>query len=292
MRKYLEVKRLENTIDGFTLDNISFEISEGEIVLLGGSNSSGKTSLLETLCFVRKPREGEINFFGKQVFYDDIKNKILRDIKSDIGVQFQGDSLFKNLTTMETFELFSENYGLEDIPEIVFQCPFLNEVLEKKITNLSEGKIQLVKFLLSIIHDPKIVFLDEPVSTLDGDTRSWVYRKIKEMRSRGTSFLITLNEMWKIANISNRLITLSDGKIYEVVEDFSEYYNGCLVKIPIERDIDWIKDKAWVLKIVEQNGYYDVYSKLSMKSVIERSDIPYFEIRKVKLTDFFLEVGR
>ncbi len=286
MRTYLEVKRLGNTIDGFTLENISFELSEGEIVLLGGSNSSGKTSLLETLCFVRKPREGQINFFEKEVFDDNIKNKNLREIKQHIGVQFQGDSLFNNLTTFETFELFSKNYGLDDIPEVVFQCPFLKDVLKKKISNLSEGKIQLVKFLLSIIHDPKIVFLDEPASTLDGETRSWVYRKIKEMRSRGTSFLITLNEMWKIANISNRLITLTNGEIYEVVENFFEYYNGCLVKIPIENNIDEIRDEAWVLKIVKKNGYYDVYSKLSMKSVIERSDIPYFEIRKVKLNDF------
>ncbi|MBS3781566.1 MAG: ATP-binding cassette domain-containing protein [Candidatus Thermoplasmatota archaeon] len=286
MQTYLKVERLGNTIDGFTLENISLEICKGEIVLLGGSNGSGKTSILETICFARKPTEGKIKFFGKQVFDDDLKKKDLRDIKQYLGVQFQGDTLFNNLTVIETFELFSENYGLDGTSEVVFQCPFLEDVLEKRISDLSEGKTQLVKFLLSIIHEPKIVFLDEPVSTLDGDTRSWVYEKIKEMRSRGTSFLITLNDMWKIGKISNRLITLTQGKIYDVTDDFSEYYKGCLVKIPIEKDIEEIREGSWILKIVQQDRYYEVYSKLPMKSIIEKSEISYFELRNVKLKDF------
>jgi len=292
MRTYLEVERLGNNIDGFKLEDISFEICQGEVVLLGGGNSSGKTSLLETLCFARRPDEGKINFFDKQVFDDDLNKKELHDIKPYLGVQFQGDSLFNNLTVIETFELFSKNFGMDDISEVVFQCPFLEEVLEKRISNLSEGKTQLVKFILSIIHDPRIVFLDEPVSTLDGETRSWVYGKIREMRSEGTSFLITLNDMWKIGEISNRLITLADGRIYEVVDNFSEYYKGCLVKIPIESSIDDIKDENWVLKVVEKDGYYDVYSKLPMKTIIERSDVPYFELRNVELRDFSSGVRR
>lgn len=292
MQKYLEVEGLGSTIDGFNLKNISFDIYGGEIVLLGGSNSSGKTSLLETLCFVRKPEKGKINFFEKQVFDNDLKKKELRKIKPYLGVQFQGDSLFKNLTVMETFELFSKNYGLNDIPEIVFQCPFIEDVLKKKISNLSEGKTQLVKFILSIIHDPKMVFLDEPISTLDSETQSWVYQKISDMRSGGTSFLITLNDLWRIGAISNRLITLADGKICNLIDNFSEYYKGCLVKVSREIDIDEIKNEAWVLEVVTQGGYYDVYSKLPMRSIIERSDIPYFEIRNVMLKDFSQRVRR
>jgi len=292
MKKYLEVERLGNTRDGFALEDVSLEIYEGEIVLLGGRNSSGKTTLLETLCFVRKPQEGKIIFFDRQVFHDELKKKNLRQIKSHLGVQFQGDSLFKNLTVTETFKLFSKNYGLNGIPDIVFQCPFLEGFLEKKISNLSEGKTQLVKFILSIIHEPKIVFLDEPVSNLDGETRSWVYQKIKDMRSKGTSFLITLNELWRIADTSNRLVTLSDGEIYEVVDNFSKYYKGCLIKISDERNIESIRDEGWVLEIVERDGYHDVYSELPMKSIIEKTEIPYFEIRDIKLSDFSSGVGR
>ncbi len=288
MSRYLEVERLRNTIDGFTLEDISFEISEGEIVLLGGRNSSGKTTLIETICLVEEPEEGKINFFDIQVFDDEPKKKNLLKIKPHLGVQFQGDSLFKNLTVMETFELFSKSYGLDVMPDNVFQCPFLEDFLERKISNLSEGKTQLVKFMLSIIHEPKIVFLDEPVSNLDGQTRSWVYQKIKEMRSKDTSFLITLNEMWKIADTSNRLITLSDGKIYDVVDDFFRYYKGCLMKISSERNIERIKEEGWVLEIVQRDGFYDVYSELPMKSIIEKAEIPYFEIRDVKLGDFSL----
>lgn len=292
METYLEVEGLGNTIDGFTLKDISFEVCEGEIVLLGGVNGAGKTSLLETLCFVEKPTEGRINFFDKQVFDDSLKKKGLRDIKPHIGVQFQGDSLFKNLTVKETFKLFFENHDFDDISEVIFECPFLEDVLEKRISKLSKGKSQLVKFILSIINDPKIVFLDEPVATLDGDSRRWVYEKIKEMRSEGTSFLITLNDMWKIGDISNRLITLADGSIYDVVDGFYDYYKGSVVKIPIEKDIDEIRDKAWVLKIAQEDGYYKVYSGLSIKSIIENQEIPYFEVRNVKLRDFSSGVSR
>lgn len=293
-RTYLQVKSLKNTIDGFILQDISFSIRDGEIVLLGGRNGSGKTSLLETLCFVEKPTDGNINFFDKNVFDKGLKSENLQNLKKYLGVQFQGDSLFKNLTVMETFELFSQNYGLKDVPNVVFDCPFLKDVLNKKITNLSEGKLQLVKFVLSIIHDPRMVFLDEPVSTLDGDTRSWIYEKIREMRSEKTSFLITLNSLWKIGNISDKLITLHDGRIYSVVDDFSEYYEGCLLKLPIDRDIAEVRCKPWVLNIVqkEKDSYYEIYSRLPMKSIIERSDLPYFEVRKVKLKDFYPGVSR
>ncbi len=289
MNKYLEVEGLYNDINGFALEDISFIINEGEIVLLGGINSSGKTSLLETLSLVRKPIDGKIALFENEVFDGGLKKKSMKKVKSLIGVQFQGDDLFNNLTVKETFELFSKGYGSIDIFKFMEGCPYLKGALDKRIFELSEGKKQLVRFMLSIIHDPKMVFLDEPVSNLDLDTRAWVYRKIKKMRSTGTSFLITLNDMWRIGDISNRLMVLSDGRLHQVVDDFSDYHKGCIVKIPIE-SFDSLKDEAWVLRTERKEDHYDVYSKLSMSAMRDRAGFPYLEIRKAGLKDFLPEV--
>lgn len=289
MSPYLKVEKLRNSLDGFTLEDISFELNEGEIILIGGRNGSGKTSLLETLSLVDRPIEGDVTFFEKKIFDGSLKKKDLPSVKENIGIQFQGDDLFKNLTVIETFELFSENYGLDDVSEIVFRCPYLEGIFDKKISHLSEGKTQLVKFLLSIIHEPKVVFLDEPVSNLDNDTRNWIYRKIKEMRSEGTSFMITLNNLWKIGDISNELMIIEDGGIYDRVKEFSKYYRGCLLKLPIECDIDKYIDRPWVLNIIKKDDHYDVFSKFSMKSIVQRSDIDHFDLRDVELRDFLPE---
>lgn len=277
---------LRNPIDSFTLKDISLDVEEEEIVLIGGKNSSGKTSLLETLCAVTEPTQGKLSYFGKTIFDGEVKRGNLEDIKPFIGVQFQGDRLFKNLTPREIFKLFSKNYGLKRTSEIALECPFLEGFLDKRVSNLSQGKIQLVKFLLSIMHDPKMVLLDEPATNLDEDTREWVYQKIKELKSEGKSFLITLNNLWRIADISDKLIVLENGRIYDIIEDFQEYKSGCVMKVP-SKTVERIKEEDWVLRIEERESYYEVYSKFPMKHILRTFDFTYFEIKDLRLKDFY-----
>ncbi|MBS3789997.1 MAG: ATP-binding cassette domain-containing protein [Candidatus Thermoplasmatota archaeon] len=284
---YLNVSNLRNRIDSFTLENITFKLGKGEVALIGGKNSSGKTSLLETLCFVNMPDEGNLVFLGKKVFDSGLKKKNWRETKKYIGVQFQGDSLFNNLTVWETFQLFSKNHGLEEIPKIVISCPFLQGFMDKRISKLSKGKVQLIKFLLSVMHGPKIVLLDEPVSNLDGDTRSWVHETIKKMKSNGTSFLITMNNLWSIGGISNRLITIEEGSLYRIYDNFHEYYKGCTAKLSSDFNINDIQEKDWVLGIEKRKDYYLLYSNLNVSRLLERKELPLLSIGEIMIEDFY-----
>ncbi len=284
---HLEAKSLENVKDGFHLEDISLDIGEGEIVLIGGKNASGKTTLLETLSFVSPPNRGMLKYFDEIVFEDGKRNKTLRSARELIGAQFQEEKLYDNLTVKETFELFSKNYRNDNFQEVVSNCPPIKGLLKKKVGALSEGKSQLVQFLLSIIHDPELVMLDEPVSNLDEKTQSWVFEKIKELKSDGTSFLIALNEIWKIADISDKLIILQDGKIFKTVNDFFKFKKGCFFRVDSNVDYGSIKDEEWILKITREEQYIQGFSSLEKESLVERMDVPLVEIREVKLNDFY-----
>ncbi len=287
MVSHLEVKNLENHKDGFSLQNISLDIEEGEILLLGGKNSSGKTTLLETICLIHKPDDGRLKFFGKKVFEKGIKSKHWRKVKERIGVQFQSASLFRNLTVRETFELFSKDRRLAEMPDVVDECHFLDNFMDKRIAKLSKGKVQLVKFMLAVMHRPDLVLLDEPVSNLDGNTRDWVYKVIKEMKSEGTSFLITLNSLWSIAKLSESLMILDDGTIYRTVKDFYRNYEGYTAKVSKGSDINSLKSENWILGIEELNDFYLVHSEQTIDKMIDMEGISILGVRDVRLEDFY-----
>ncbi len=292
MTVHLNVENLENSKDEFSLDNISLKISEGEIVLVGGKNGSGKTTLLETLCFVDAPEAGKLEYFGKCIFDGDERRKELQRIRPHLGVKFQGDKLFTNLTVLETLRLFSKNYGSGDLDRLISRCSLVKGILDKKVEELSEGEEQLTKFLLSIAHDPKLVLLDEPVSNLDEIAKDWVYEKMKELKSSGTSFLITLNELWKIGNISEKLIILEHGRRLDTIDGFSELKKGCVFKVSKGADLDGLNERDWILDIDKDQKYNKIYSRHATERTLEKLETPILNIREVKLRDFYPGEGR
>jgi len=231
MKPSLEVKNIYKRLDGFILSNISFDLKEGEIILVGGKNGAGKTKLLETISCISPPSKGYISYFGETVFKDKIlKNKLIKT-NQRLGVQIQNERLFGSLTVEEIFETLSSLYGVEDYERYYSDCPHIKGELQKRVNTLSDGKKQLIKFLLSIGHDPDIILLDEPTSYLDGDVRNWVFNKVKSLSSEGKSFIISLNQFWDIGDIADRLIILKDGQIENIIHDFKDFYNGSAISI-------------------------------------------------------------
>ncbi len=289
MDKYLQAINITNKKKGFELKDVSLTLKEGEITLIGGKNGSGKTTLLETLCLVQEPTEGRIECLGKRVYDGTINRKILKNIQPDLGAQFQNVQLFKNLTVKETLNLYSIHQTSSKLAELISECEPIQNYLDKRIGQLSSGKKQLTKFLLSIINEPKIVFLDEPGSNLDDITKRWIYNKIKKMKKQKVSFIITLNEEWPIIDISDKLIILNDGDIKKEIKNFNLIGNGTVIIINSEELTSELKEKSWIHRIEKVEEGLKIFTNLKKKSVLKKINSleSIEELRRIKLNDFY-----
>ncbi|MFO7791505.1 MAG: ABC transporter ATP-binding protein [Candidatus Saliniplasma sp.] len=296
MDNALEVKNVYKRFDGFTLSNISFDIAEGEILLVGGKNGAGKTKLLETISCISPPSEGYISYFDKTVYNGKIDKENLRSTNQRFGVQIQDERLLGSLTIKEIIETFSSLYEVEDYRSFYSDCSHIKKELDQRVGTLSDGKKQLVKFLLSIGHDPDIVFLDEPTSYLDGEVRNWVLKKIGDMRSTGTSFIITLNQFWDIGKIADRLMILEEGSISNIIPNFKKYYHSSVIKIDKRIDLEDLKSRSRYLSLKTHKESTRIITEYDIKYVLDKIDIDEDDILKIsrpKLEDFYpLRNGR
>ncbi|MEP2347863.1 MAG: ABC transporter ATP-binding protein, partial [Algoriphagus sp.] len=156
--------------DFIATDSISFEVYEGEIFGFLGANGAGKTTAMRMLCGLSTPTSGEATIAGFDIYREAEK------IKANIGYMSQKFSLYEDLTVIENIQFFGGIYGLSD-QEIKDKSEHLIELLglqaesKKLVGSLPLGWKQKLAFSVAIIHDPKIVFLDEPTGGVDPVTR-------------------------------------------------------------------------------------------------------------------------
>ena len=192
-------------------DNLSFEVYAGEIFGFLGANGAGKTNAIKILCGLSKPTSGDVNVSGFNIYKDREK------IKKNIGYMSQRFSLYDDLTISDNIKFYGGIYGLsrekiksktdEYIEELGLQ-----EYVKRSISDLPLGIKQKLAFLIAVIHEPKIVFLDEPTSGVDPITRRQLWNMIYQQADKGTTVFITTHYMDE-AEYCNRISIMVDGKI-------------------------------------------------------------------------------
>jgi ABC-2 type transport system ATP-binding protein len=208
----IKAKNLVKKFGNFTAnDNLNFEVYKGEIFGFLGANGAGKTTAIRILCGLSSPTSGEISVGGFDVYTETEK------IKKSIGYMSQKFSLYEDLTVYENIRFYSGIYGLLD-KEIKEKGNALLEQLgltEKKdalIGSLPLGWKQKLAFSIAIIHEPKIVFLDEPTGGVDPITRRQFWDLIYEAANRGITVFVTTHYMDE-AEYCDRISIMVDGKI-------------------------------------------------------------------------------
>jgi ABC-2 type transport system ATP-binding protein len=201
-------KRFGNFI---AVDEITFDVKQGEIFGFLGANGAGKTTAMRMLCGLSKPSSGSAKVAG----YDVYKQNEL--IKKSIGYMSQKFSLYEDLTVFENIQFFGGIYGLSD-KEIKSKSIELVKSLglteEKNILvgSLPLGWKQKLAFSVAIFHQPKIVFLDEPTGGVDPVTRRQFWNLIYEAADQGITIFVTTHYMDE-AEYCNRISIMVDGKI-------------------------------------------------------------------------------
>jgi len=210
--KVISVRNLVKKFGDFIAnDNLSFEVYEGEIFGFLGANGAGKTTALRILSGLSEPTSGEVTVAG----YDAKKQP--EQIKKNIGYMCQKFSLYADLTVKENIMLYGGIYGMskalikERMDTLLERLNF-REFGDRLISALPLGLKQKLAFSVAVLHEPKIVFLDEPTGGVDPITRRQFWEMIYETAARGITVFVTTHYMDE-AEYCDRVSIMSEGKI-------------------------------------------------------------------------------
>lgn len=210
-KKIIEVKNLVKKYDDLTaVNDISFDVYEGEIFGLLGPNGAGKTTTLEIIETLREQTSGEVLVEGLSVTTQ--KN----EVKKIIGVQLQQSGFYPNLNLTELIKLFAGLYNIETDPIEVLELVGLKEKSKAIFKTLSGGQKQRFAVATTIINKPKIVFLDEPTTGLDPQARRNLWELIQNIRYTGSTVVLTTHYMDEAEKLCDRVGIVDAGRIIEL----------------------------------------------------------------------------
>src|SRR5574338_611192 len=208
MKTIISVKDLKKNYGKFqAVKGISFNVFEGEIFGLLGPNGAGKSTTLEIIETLREKTSGKIMVDGLDLDKDPGK------IKKIIGVQLQTSGFYPGLNLLELIDLFSGLYNTKVHAMDLLEMVNLKDKAKNKYKNMSGGQKQRFSIATTLINQPKIIFLDEPTTGLDPQARRNLWDLIKEIRSKGTTVVITTHYMDEAEILCDRVAIMDQGKI-------------------------------------------------------------------------------
>ncbi|MCK4568812.1 MAG: ABC transporter ATP-binding protein [Bacteroidales bacterium] len=208
----IRVENLTKKFGSFTAnDNLSFFVRKGEVFGFLGANGAGKTTAIRILCGLLKPTSGNIEVAGYDVSRQSNK------VKKNIGYMSQKFSLYEDMTIKENFRFYGGIYGMSGKAIREKTEHYLHKLgLEKEkntvISSLPLGWKQKLAFSVAIMHDPRIIFLDEPTGGVDPITRRQFWEMIYEAAASGITVFVTTHYMDE-AEYCQRVSIMVDGRI-------------------------------------------------------------------------------
>ncbi|MEN2414471.1 ABC transporter ATP-binding protein [Flavobacterium mesophilum] len=197
----------------FSLNDVSLEINEGQIFGLLGPNGAGKTTLISMLCGLVKPTSGHFSIHDLNYSHHASK------IKKIIGVVPQEYALYPTLTARENLHYFGSMYGLKgsDLKDKVIETLDLLGLLkfaDKQIETFSGGMKRRVNLIAGILHNPKVLFLDEPTVGVDVQSKNAIIDYLKVLNQNGTTIIYTSHHLAEAEDFCDTIAILDRGQIY------------------------------------------------------------------------------
>ena len=297
MNSIIEVKNFTKKYGDFTaVNDISFNVEEGTLFAFLGPNGAGKSTTINTLCTIFEKTSGTLIIDGKDVSIQK------SEVRSTIGVVFQDSTLDTKMTIDENLKMHCVFYNIpqkevEERIQFVLKLVDLLGERKKLVGALSGGMKRRVEIARGLIHYPKVLFLDEPTTGLDPQTRAHIWEYIvKLQKERNITIFLTTHYMEE-AEICNKIAIMDGGII--VAHD-----------TPYNLKKEYTKDKAYIttenepeleqlltqyeLKYIKKDGYYKVdaenISPLLKVLSLQKEVITDIEIKKGTFNDVFLEI--
>jgi ABC-2 type transport system ATP-binding protein len=210
----LKVEKLKKTYSTgvLALDNISLEVEAGRFFGLLGPNGAGKTTLINSIVSLARPDSGSVEVFGRDAYRE------FREARRMIGVSPQEINLDKFLTVEETMLFHAGYYGVpkekaKERTEELLERFALTEKRKQRVNTLSGGMKRRVLFARALMHDPKVLFLDEPTAGVDVELRYKLWGYIRELNRGGLTILLTTHYLEEAEALCEEIALINGGRI-------------------------------------------------------------------------------
>jgi len=190
------------------LDRVSLSIEEGESFAILGPNGAGKTTLVRTLSTLLKPSAGTVKIAGFDAFEEPER------IKKEIGVVSHNPFLYDDLKARENMAFYADLYGVgHDRVDVLLKKVGLQERAESLVGEFSRGMKQRLSIARALLHEPKILILDEPGAGLDIQSKRMFYDTIKELNRNGTTVVLTTHYLEEVEELCQKAAVLDRGAL-------------------------------------------------------------------------------
>jgi ABC-2 type transport system ATP-binding protein len=301
----IEVQNLTKTFNGKTvLDGISFEVKEGEIFGYLGPNGAGKTTTMRIILRLLKPTSGNALVFGEDLgSYDKLRRRV--------GILLENDGLYEGLSASENLDYYAQLYGISDgvarkrrIEELL-EFVGLSNRKKEKVGTFSKGMKRKLGLVRSMIHNPDILFFDEPSSGLDPEAQRMVRDLILRLsKEEKRTVFLNSHDLDEVQRVCTKIAILQDGaiKAYGTVEHLRRKFSKPIVEITFvdseesKRALNFISALEYVSECEEENAKIEVTLKgedtSTLLSTLIGEGIKVEEIKKTSksLEDVYLDI--
>ena len=293
----LKVENVTKYYDNFkAVDNLSFEVKEGEIFGLLGANGAGKTTTFRMIMNLLEPSKGKITLNDKKIDYD---------VTDDIGYLTEERSLLLKLTVKQLMIYYATLKGMkkENIESELkkwLKRFKIEEYENKKIKELSKGNKQKIQFISSIIHKPKLLILDEPFSGLDPINVDMFIDVINELKEKGTMIIFSSHQMNHVELFCEKLMILDHGKtiLQGYLKDIKANYDERKILIKADASKAELKKLKGVTDVLIKGDEIELtienkkYVDSIFKYISKLNNVTKFEVVELSLHEIFTkEVG-
>lgn len=289
----VEVKNVSKRYGSRTVvDNVSFSVSGGEILGMIGPNGAGKTTNIRMIMDVIKPDFGEVSLFGQ---------KFNNELKSQIGYLPEERGLYRKKPVLGSMVYLATLKGLDNNLARSRAVKWLSRVnmqahQNKKIEELSHGMAQIIQFLVTILHEPDVIILDEPFNGLDPVNVKMVKDIILELKDRGKAIMLSTHRMNEVEELCDRVFMINKGKnvLYGSIGDIKARYRDNSVVVEFENDFkipgnyQIRKIRSHTFEIALENGM--TFHQMLASLVSSGAPIVKFEVSTPSLNDIFIRV--
>lgn len=286
MSVILEASNLEkNYPDVKAVDDISFKVESGSCYGLLGPNGAGKTTTMEMLEGIIRQDAGVILYQGQVVN---------ETFKHDIGIQFQTTSLQDFQTVLEALQMFSALYDRSaDLQDLIELC-HLKEFVDRDTRKLSGGQRQRLLLAIALVNDPKLVFLDEPTTGLDPQSRRNFWSLIEGIKQAGKTIVLTTHYMEEAYRLCDQIAIVDHGKI--IIEGrpddlLKQHFASTIIRLP-EQAVKLPERLPDEIKLVD--GHYELFTDDVPASISRLEELGFglgdCHISAPTLEDLFLKL--
>ncbi|MET1257111.1 ABC transporter ATP-binding protein [Aliikangiella maris] len=256
--------------------NVSFNVNQGEIVALLGTNGAGKSSIVRMLVGLTKPDSGTIEIIHQDSNFSSVPKAYLGYLPEERG-------LFLDRTVQDNILYFAKLRGLSNksITEKLhywLERFMLSDKLKEEVKSLSKGNQQKVQLITAIFHEPKVLILDEPFSGLDPINQEFLIEVIKEFKNKGMTILLSAHQMNLVERLVDKVILMNSGEIIlegTIADVHAQLQSGKRLIVRFSSNVDTIQlnslDGIMSYKMISDNEYQLAISEeVSLNCVIDK----------------------